>query len=107
MKLLSWSIKEKKQRWIAKQSDPIFHGQTNTNHRQPIKLLNQVDRIQLYLWYHMFLYSNQSILRDFKGRGVKGSIDVKGVDIKDGGEKGSGITAEEFVIDAEFLGKYL
>ena len=50
---------------------------------------------------------NQSMLRDFKGRGVKGSIDANGVDIKDGGEKGSCITAEEFVIDAEFLGKYL
>ena len=47
------------------------------------------------------------MLRDFKGRGVEGSIDANGVDIKDGGEKGSGITAEESVIDAEFIGKYL
>ena len=54
----------------------------------------------------MFLYSNQSILRDFKGRGVEGNIDANGADIKDGGEKGSGITSEEFVIDAEFIGNF-
>ena len=38
------------------------------------------------------------MLRDFKGKGVKGSIDAKGVDIKDGGEKDLCITDEELVI---------
>ena len=38
------------------------------------------------------------MLRGFKGRGVKDSIDAKGVDIKDGVDKGIGIIDEEFVI---------
>ena len=38
------------------------------------------------------------MFRVSKGRGVKGNIDAKGVDIKDGGDKGIDITDEEFVI---------
>ena len=38
------------------------------------------------------------MLRDFKGRGVEGSIDAKGVAIKDGGDKGLGIIDEEFIV---------
>ena len=38
------------------------------------------------------------MLRDFKGRGVEGSIDAKDVNIKDGGDKDLCITDEEFVI---------
>ena len=38
------------------------------------------------------------MLGDFKGRGVKGSIDAKGVAIKDGGDKDLCIIDEEFII---------